>query len=512
MIRSKLKPMTLLPTLFLLITSLATYAQEDPLSGLDDYVKKSMRQWQVPGVAIAIVKDDTVILAKGYGTRTVGENQPVDEKTLFAIGSNTKLFTASALAVLVGEGKIDWNDRLATRLPGFQVGSDLVTTHGTLRDALSHRTGVQNIGLTWRLNPSRSRQALLKRMRYLPSKQDFRSGFHYSNDMFLVAGEIIPEVSGVSWDDFIKKRFFKPLGMKNSNTSIKEFGRYKNIATPHMLSNNKTVTVPYFNVDPVAPAGSINSSAADMAQWLRFQLNNGKVGDQVVVQEEALNETRRLHNSLSVDIEALAKEFGLGCRFSGYGLGVVLCEIGGYKVYSHGGRIDGMVSSMLFVPELKLGVVVLSNIGTLYAYSLRSWILDRYIGAEYTDWSDSFLKSQNTPKQAGKENIHRLKENATENTEPSLPLASYAGTYTNELAGNLIITVEDNRLSYRLAETGRGSMSHLHFDTFIARLTEPLLEAEMGEKAAQFHLNIDGSVKSIVMSFYDTPLTYLRKR
>ena len=300
--------------------------------------------------------------------------------------------------------------------------------------------------------------------------------------------------------------------MKNSNTSIKEFGRYKNIAAPHMLSNNKTVTVPYFNVDPVAPAGSINSSAADMAQWLRFQLNNGKVGDQVIVQEEALNETRRLHNSLSVDLDTLAKEFGLGCRFSGYGLGVVLCEIGGYKVYSHGGRIDGMVSSTLFVPELKLGVVVLSNIGTLYAYSLRSWILDRYIGAEYTDWSDSFLKSQNTSKQAGKENIHRLKENATENTEPSLPLASYAGTYTNELAGNLIITVEDNRLSYRLAETGRGSMSHLHFDTFIARLTEPLLEAEMGEKAAQFHLNIDGSVKSIVMSFYDTPLTYLRKR
>ena len=508
MVGFKLKLITTISTTLLLVNSLVICAQEDPLSGLDDYIKKGMSQWQVPGIAVAVVKDNEVVLSKGYGTRTVGKNQPVDKNTLFAIASTTKLFTASALTVLVGEGKIDWDDRLITRLPGFQVKDDYTTTHATIRDALSHRTGVQNIGVTWALNPSRSRKDLLGLMKHLPSVQGFRSGFHYNNDMYLAAGEIIPEITGVSWDDFIKDRFFKPLGMKNSNTHINDFGRNKNIATPHTVSEGKTVTIPYFDCSPLGGACSINSSAEDMAQWLRFQLNNGKVGDQVIIQEEAINETRRMHNGLSEDTEKITKEMGYGGQFNGYGLGVALYEIGGDKVYHHGGRIAGMVSSLLFVPELKLGIVVLSNTRRFYAHSLTNWIFDRYRNAEKTDWSTSLMKYMDTNVMAGKEKIEHLKRNAVANTRPSLPLIHYAGTYSNELAGDLIITAKEDELSYTLAETGGGLMTHLHFDIFMASTT--VFSKETGGTPAQFNLGVDGQVKAITMDYYGTALTYVR--
>ena len=507
-IKTQIKHVITTITVFLSVTIVAVQAQEDPLAGLDDYVKKGMEQWQVPGVAVAIVKDDKVVLSKGYGTRTLGKNQPVDENTLFAIASQTKTFTATALAMLAGEGKIDWDDRMFERLPGFQVGDELATSHTTIRDALSHRTGVMNHGgYTWHSNPSRSRKDLLELMKYLPNVHDFRSGFHYNNDMFIAAGEIIPEVTGMSWDDFISTRIFKPLGMKNSNTSVTKFGRNNNVATPHILLDDKVVTVPYHNVDNTGPAGSINSSAADMAQWIRFQLNNGKVNGQTIVSEDALNETRQIHNTVTDGHEELWASSGLGNQFHAYGLGVFIGEVSGYKIYHHSGAIDGMKFSMVFVPELALGIAVLSNISEWYPLALSGWMLARYTGDNETDWNEVLFNFVNSYTSSENEKIQSRKENAVSNTQPSLSLDQYAGTYVNELVGKFIITLNGSDFSYRQGEVVQGKINHLHFDTFLIEPTAPLQVIQFGEKFMQFNLDLDGSVKSVTVSGYAADLT-----
>ncbi len=512
MIRIKVERIVMTVAILLFVSVFSVQAQENPLEDLDAYIEKSMKQWQVPGVAVAIVKDDKVVLAKGYGTRTYGKNEPVDENTLFAIGSQTKTFTATALAMLVGEGKLGWDDRMIERLPGFKVQDDVATSYATIRDALSHRSGVREIGEDWHMNPSLSRKEVLQTMKYLPPANDFRSGYHYSNKMFLAAGEIVPEVTGISWDDFIETRIFKVLGMKNSNTSITKFGFNNNVATPHipMIDNDKAIIVPYHNIDSIGPAGSINSSAIDMAQWLRFQLNNGKLAEEVIVAEHALNETRQIHNTVTGANEGLFSGIGMG--ETTHGLGVFINELEGYKVYQHAGAIDGHVSMSAFVPELDLGVVVLANLEDLYSMALLSWILNRYIGANEIDWTDALFEGMRSYNALKKEEKIQARIKPVPNTKPSLLLSEYTGVYTNDALGELVITLEDDSLVFKQGEVVQGKLNHLHFDTFLAHIAEPVRTAWiLGEdKPMQFHLGLSGTIKRISTAINGVDITYVK--
>ncbi len=503
-----LRVICLIATVF----SLSSQAQENPLAGLDDYIKEKMQELQVPAVAVAVVKDDKVVFAKGFGTRTVGKNEPVDENTLFAIASNSKYFTANALAILVDEGKISWDDLLVSRLPGFQVASDLVTSHATIRDALSHRTAIATTTSAWHgWSLTRSRKDVLSVMQYMEPLQDFRTGFNYNNEMFLAAGEVIPAVTGLSWDDFIKTRIFKPLGMKNSNTSITEFGNNANVATPHAMHNGKVVAIPYRNVSNIGPAGSINSNVVEVAQWLRLQLNGGKRGDKVIVPAKTLADTRVMQNPIEdPDSINMYRAAGLSEHFLGYGLGIFMGDSAGYRIYHHSGGLDGMISNTVFVPELNLGIVALTNLSVSPAMPLTGWILDRYTGASQTDRVADTYAYNAAKEQEAKEKFAKLLNNSAKGTTPSLPLSAYAGTYHNELVGDLVVTVSGNDLAYRFGEDSKGILHHLNFDTFLNEPTAPALRTGIDDvqTTVQFYLKEDGSVEKMKMKAYFRPLVF----
>ena len=260
--------------LLVLVPPSRARAEDAPLQGIDDSIAGAMKVWEVPGLAVAVVKDDALVLVKGYGVRRLGESAEVDKDTLFAVGSTSKAFTAACLAMLVDEGKIQWDDPVIKHLPSFQLYDAYATHEITIRDLLCHRSGLDRHEAVWYGSPA-SRDEVLRRLRHVKPDWSFRSKYGYQNIMFLAAGQVIPAVTGNSWDDFVKERVFKPLGMTNSNTSVNALPKGGDVASPHHKVKDKVQPIPWRNIDNIGPAGSINSSAADMAQWVRLQLNEG---------------------------------------------------------------------------------------------------------------------------------------------------------------------------------------------------------------------------------------------
>ncbi len=485
----------------MLANALPVAARNDSLAGLDAYVTQHMRQWGVPGLALAVVKDGQIVLARGYGTRTLGKRQPVDENTLFAIGSQTKYFTANALAILVAEGKIGWDDLMTDRLPGFRVMDDLVTKQTTLVDALAHRTGSERGDGAWWSRPSLSRAGVLELMRYLRPEKPFRSSYIYNNLMFAAAGEVIPAVTGTSWDDFVKSRLLQPSGMKRSNTSIRELAGNDNVATPHERSSAGVVPVPYHDIDNVAPAGSINSSALEMAQWLRLQLNDGKAGDRVVVPESALRETRLIRNPMDGASGESLRAAGMSRNFAGYGLGIQVSDVSGRRAYSHGGGIDGMNSFSAFIPEMGLGVTVLVNRGSQFAMPLTAWILDRYSKAQERDWIDEFLGEQERIQAAADRKKSELLQEADGASAKTMRLSEYVGLYDNDFMGSFAVVMQAGKLVYTSGETLTGSLTPLRPDTFYASVSAPITIDRWGRASgpAQFTRDANGVVDGFVL-------------
>ncbi len=282
--------------LFLLVISTFARAQEAPLGGFDDYVNKALRDWEVPGVAIAVVKDDRIVLAKGYGVRKLGDPALANERTLFAIGSSSKAFTAASVAMLADEGKLKWDDAATKHLPGFEVYDPYVTRELSVRDLLSHRSGLERGDLLW-YGTEYDRDEILRRARYLKPTWSLRSTFGYQNLMYLAAGQVIARVSGKSWDEFVRQRIFTPLGMTASGTSIRDLKEADNVATPHGEIEDKVEVIPWRNIDNIAPAGSINSNVVDMAQWVRLQLGQGAYQNQRLISSGAVKE---MHTSQTV--------------------------------------------------------------------------------------------------------------------------------------------------------------------------------------------------------------------
>ena len=313
-------------------------AFEARLKEIDAYAAKAGQDWRVPGFAVAIVKDDAVIFAKGYGVRELGKPEPVDEHTLFAIASNSKAVTAAALAILVDQGKIQWDDPATKYLPGFQLYDPYVTREITVRDLLCHRSGLATFGgdLLWYMT-TYSRDEILRRVRYLKPVTSFRTTYGYQNLMFLAAGQIIPAVTGKSWDDFVREKFFMPLGMSRSTTSIAGFMPGGNVATPHNEVEGKINVIHYVNVDNLAPAGAINSCVADMAQWLRLQLGRGTYQGKEIFSKDRSREMWTAQTS--IPIGAQAEKLNPTTHFQAYGLGWFMMDHHGRKVLNHGGGV-----------------------------------------------------------------------------------------------------------------------------------------------------------------------------
>jgi CubicO group peptidase (beta-lactamase class C family) len=477
-------------------------AQESTMNGFDDYVNKALKDWGVPGVAIAIVKNDQMVFAKGYGVRKLGEQTPVDEKTLFAIGSASKAFTAAAIAMLVDEGKIKWDDPATKYLPGFQLFDPYVTREITVRDLLSHRSGMDRAEFIWYATPY-DRDEILQRVRHVRPSSSFRSKFGYQNIMYLAAGQVVAQASGKSWDDFIGQRIFAPLGMSSSSTTIRAFAGQNNVALPHAKIEEKVQTIPWRNIDNIAPAGSINSNVVDMAQWMRLQLAEGQYKSTRLVSSGAVKE---MHEAQTIiRREPPWSIFYPEAHFLNYGLGWFLHDYRGRKVVEHGGNIDGMSALVAMIPEEKLGVVILTNLnGNLLPTSLMFRVFDAYLGATPKDWSAQMLKAIRSLEEQGVKAQKKLEESRVKGTQPSLALEKYAGTYKDEALGDAKVTFENGHLVLRTPGF-LGDLEHWHYDTFRATFRDSVIA---GKTLVTFTLNSQGKTEGLNLS--DMNLSFKR--
>ena len=420
--------------LLVLPSSQFGYAQEAPSKDFDEYVNKALKDWDVPGLAIAIVKNDQIVFAKGYGVRKLGDPTPVDEKTLFAIGSSSKAFTSASIAMLVDEGKLKLDDPATKYLPGFQLFDPYVTRELTVRDLLCHRSGLERGDFLW-YGTSYSRDEIVQRVRYLKPSWSLRSKFGYQNIMYLAAGQIVAGVSGKRWDDFIRERIFKPLGMTSSSTSINDLKNAADVATPHSKLGTHVEIIPWRNIDNIAPAGAINSNAVDMAQWVRLQLGEGVYKGQRLISSGGAKE---MHTAQTViRMEPPWTLFHTDAHFLNYGLGWFLHDHRGRKVVEHGGNIDGMTALVAMIPEEKLGLVILTNMnGTQLPSAIAGRVYDLFLGVQPRDYSAESLKTQNALLEQARETQKKVVESRVKGTSPTLALDQYAGAYTDEMYGD----------------------------------------------------------------------------
>ena len=312
----------------------ALAAQQEPLGSLDGFVQTVMRDWEAPGVAVAVVKDDQVVFARGYGVREVGGSESVDTETLFAIASTSKAFTAAAVGMLVDEGRVGWDDRVTDHLPGFELYDPYVTRELTVRDILSHRSGLPRGDLLWYLSPF-DRDEILQRVRGLEPNWSFRSHYGYQNIMFIAAGQLVEAVTDTSWDDFLRHRIFDPLGMPTSTTRFDQLQQRSNVATPHGRIDGKVTPLSWRDWDNVGGAGAVHSCVDEMAQWIRMQLGEGAYEGRRFLSDSVIREMRQPQTIVPRDTvdERLFPE----SHFYAYGLGWRLMDYRGRLVVRHGG-------------------------------------------------------------------------------------------------------------------------------------------------------------------------------
>jgi len=485
----------------LTFTATSLPAQAAPPPGLDQEVARALREFGVPGIAIGIVKDGRVVATQGYGVRRMGDDTArVTPHTLFQIASNTKAFTTAALAMLVDSGRVSWDDRVVERLPWFRLSDPYVTRELTIRDLLSHRSGLGLGGgdLVWYRSTYTPRE-VLTRIGALPPASSFRTTYAYQNIPFLAAGEVIPAVTGTQWDAFLRQRIFVPLGMTETVTFARDLPAGGDVAAPHSsFQGPLRVVEPRDNMDNAAPAGSLNSSVSDLVKWMIVQLDSGRVAGS----ERRLWSAQRTREMWSgqtlVPIGGAAP--GLEAyvpSFSEYGMGWSLRDYRGHKVVTHTGGLSGMTSRTLLVPDQKLGIVILTNAETSAHTALAWWIMDRYLGAPQTDWTAAFAASTRRGVERAAAAERQAAAARARNTRPSLPLARYAGPYTDPLYGDAGIAVENGRLVLRFAHSPAfvADLEHWHYDTFVARFRE----RTTADAYVTFTLDPAGSVASFGM-------------
>ncbi len=469
--------------------------------GLDNHIARVMKTFEVPGVAVAIVKDGEILLTKGYGVRRLGDPTPVDAQTLFGIASNSKFFTATALGILVDEGKVAWDAPVINYLPWFQMWDPYVTRELTVRDLLAHRCGL-GLGagdLLWWPPSDYDRKEIARRIRFIPPASSFRSTYAYNNLMFLVAGEVIEAVSGKSWEDFIAERIFEPLGMRGSTARISDAAKKANVAATHARVEGVVRVVNSFLVDNINPAGGIMSNAEDMARWVRCQLNEGKLDGEKRLFSERV--ARELSSIVTPRMAAPAPPelSPLKANFTGYGLGIGLRDYRGWKVMQHTGGLPGYVSQVTMLPDLKLGVVVLTNQESSEAFSSVTYtVIDYYLKAPAFDWVSAFQKFRERQEKQVAEAEKKAEASRDATSKPSLPLEKYAGTYQDAWYGDVEITWTGEKLRLRFTHTPSlvGDLTHWQYDTFVVRWDDRELRADA---YITFSLNPDGSIEQAKM-------------
>ncbi len=494
-------------TLIFVLTLLASASAQAPAptappADLDAWVASSMKTFDVPGIAVAIVKDNKIVVAKGYGVRKLGDPTPADEFTMFAIGSNTKAFTTAALATLVDQGKLSWDDPVYQRLPGFVMYDPYVSHEMTIRDLLTHRSGM-GLGegdlLFWP-HSTYTRDDIIYKLRFMKPQSSFRSHYAYDNLLYMTAGQIIPAVTGTSWDDYIRQHIFAALGMNHSTVSSRNFKPGDDYSSPHSRVDGKLQVIPLEDLDNVGPAGSINSCAADMAKWVQLQLDRGKFADRDghLFTEQRSKEMWSPQTILPIG-DPPPPLAGLKANFADYALGWGLRDYKGRKLVGHTGGVGGFVSRVMLVPEENLGVVILTNAEEGGAFdSILYHVLDHYFHLPPSDWIAAYKTLKDQEEKDAAESMKKAESARAVNSKPSLPLEKYVGLYNDAWYGPISVRMENGGLIISFDHTPGmvGELQPWQYDTFKAHWRTRTIE----DAFVIFSLNADGSIDSARMA------------
>ena len=441
---------------------------DEKLKEIDDYANVVMSTWKGPGMAIAIVKDDKMVFAKGYGVRELGKPDLVNQDTVFAIASNSKAFTTAALAILVDEKKLAWDDKVSKYLPDFQMYDPWVTSELTIRDLVTHRVGLDTFSgdLLW-YETTYSGDEILRRLRHLPRVSSFRTRYGYQNLMFIAAGKVIEKVSGRSWCQFVRERILSPLSMDRTTCSVKDLP--DNAAMPHNESGGTLRVLHRGNVDGSSAAAALNSSAADLSKWVRTQLGKGSFnGKQIFSPAQAW----QMHQPyLAQQISEASSKNNPTRHFSGVAMGWFVYDYYGRKIVNHSGGLDGMLSYTVLIPEENVGFVVLSNNESPGFAVTMSKIRDVFVGAPKRDYVEEAKAQMAATKKREAEERAKADAARVANAGPSLAIGAYAGTYTSELYGDVVVVDEGGKLVMRLTPSPNfvADLEHWHYDTFQIR-------------------------------------------
>lgn len=466
-------------------------AQPAPLGGLDAYIEQAVAEWDLPGLAIAVVKNDEVIYARGFGVTEIGGSEPVDEHTLFAIASTTKAFTAAALGVLVDEGKLNWDDPVQKYMPAFRVKDPFVSRELTVRDLLTHRTGLAGHNNLWIASPF-DRDEIIRRLRHLPQEKAFRSGYDYNNLMYIVAGELVEAVSGMTWDDFLKQRIFDPLKMTRSTTRSAVVDQRDNVTSSHTKVGGRLTPLYRRNYDALGGAGSIFSTVHDMAQWVRLHLGKGTFEGRRLLDPSTIEEMHEPQMVIAIDDDD--RELFPDRNFAAYGLGWRTHDYAGRKVVQHTGWVNYTRTQVGMIPSEGIGMVAFSNSTASSLHTaLMYHIFDALLGLPEQDWSRRFLEDSGESG-GGSRPAH------VEGTKPSLALARYAGEYADSLYGPATVALQDGGLVLHYSDEYVADLEHWHYDTFRATWRP----TGFGSTFATFNLDHRGEVEEMELRGFET--------
>lgn len=477
--------------IFLFFTSII--AQRTPkfiTDSLDHYVNRAMEQWKIPGAAVLVIKDGDIIISKGYGVKEFGTNDRVDENTLFMIGSNTKAFTGTALALLEHEGKLNLEDKVIKYLPDFKMKDSWVTKELNLIDIVSHRMGYETFQgdfMYWASDLNEDE--VIEKFGQLTPKYDFRTRYGYTNAGYAVAGKVIEKISGSTWDEYLKEKILKPLGMNRTTLLSVDFSKVDNIARPHTILNNEIMLLPFENIDNMAPCGSIGSSVKELSYWLIAQLDSGKINGNNLIPYNVIAKTRQPNTIVRKSTHPFNKT-----HYSLYGLGWALQDYEGNEIISHTGGVNGFVTSVTLIPKEKLGIVVLTNTDQNAFFTSLKWeIIDAYLNLPYRNYDNFIFERASKQNQEKNNSISEWRDSVSMKILPDIDLNEFAGIYEHEVYGFAELSSKENYLELKLQHHSKvnGKLEYIGNNRFLCTYSDPLY----GIKVFPFEIE-NGQVKS----------------
>ena len=488
--------------ILLLLQFQKVFSQTDSLppfvkDSLDNYVEKAMLDWQIPGVAVCVIKNGKAVQMKGYGVKDLDSKEKVGINTLFMIGSNSKAFTGTAIAMLDAEKKLSLDDKVTKWIPEFKLNNKAAGEQAIIRDLLCHRLGFKTFQgdfTYWTSNLTR--KEVIEKMAHIKAAYPFRTTWGYTNAAFLTAGEIIPKATGMQWEDFITQKIFRPLEMNNTLALSKDFPAAADKCSAYTMADGKLVKIPFCTIDNLAPAGSIGSSVNDMSHWVMMQLNNGRYNDKEIISPFVIAETRKPASILGDG----GSMYNNG-HFALYGLGWFLEEYCGRKIVSHTGGVNGFVTSVTLVPEEQLGIIVLTNTDQNAFYeALKNEIMDAYLGKPYRNYSNVYLGFQSKQREDADEKDKALKDSAAQHLKTTLPVTAYTGNYFNDVYGNMSVVSEEGMLKMKFSHHPNmyAKLESLGGNRFYATFTDP----EFSKAVFPFEV-VSGKVKSVMIKVAD---------